>query len=126
MSRARSKSSARKSSKADAEPVEVASVVQAAAAPAAQAHATHFEFGGPYIGPIGIFIGLPLLCIIFTFWVAQPAPGGVGKPIWPQWPWSKEVLGAVQGLTADSVLATLKVTLSLDFCLQCVLALTPT
>jgi hypothetical protein len=68
---------------------------KAATAPAH--HGPHYEFGGPYLGPIGIMVGLPLISFAYA-----TLCGGTSSsaPTWPN--------VDVRALTVDSVVSAIK------------------
>jgi protein-S-isoprenylcysteine O-methyltransferase Ste14 len=49
-----------------------------AASPAPAHHGDHYEFGGPYLGPAGIIVGLPLLTYAYAKYCGGPSGGA-----WP-------------------------------------------
>ena len=53
----------------------------------------HYEFWGPYLGPVGIIVGLPAVC--FGLFAACNQTGCVRLPgdlSWPAWPPSAQLL----------------------------------
>ena len=62
------------------------STSSSAASSDAHGAAPHFEFGGPFLGPLGILAGLPLLVMLFALFCG----GGAGK-----WPGAAELVALV-------------------------------